>query len=87
MLGVIQKITPLLFNDEAKENPGFLSDFSLNKSTAAQRPEHIISFLTLSVSICVHLRLIKSFSLTYFRITPSPPYFAECSPKTSALKR
>ena len=54
MLGVIQKITPLLFNDEAKENPGFLSDFSLNKSTAAQRPEHIFFYYHLrpSAFIC-----------------------------------
>jgi len=40
MLGVIRRITPLLFNDESKEKLVFLSEFSLNKSTAAQRPEH-----------------------------------------------
>ena len=42
MLGVIHRITPLLFNDESKEKLVFLSEFLLNKSKAVKRPEHKI---------------------------------------------
>jgi len=80
MLGVIQRITPVLSDENARRKTHFSPDSTSDKTTAVQQPEHIIRFYALSAFICVHLRLINSFLSIYFRITqvilcPLAPYF------------